>query len=854
MACCAVAAFVIMRLLNIHRDLQCKLNFNTPKIQEKDSKLHGTTSSCRLSLTGITCAACTNSIQNALSSTPGVTGASVSLALFQAHIIYNSAITNPEALALVVEENGYGGEVLPAARSWREDFERADIARMKEIKSGRNSFFLSIFFTIPSVLLPYPRTSTSSFWMSLAIGDLEAVLATISTFYCARHIHREALSALWARRGDMSVLSSSGITLGFIQSLHVLTYQLFGENSNPGQVSFDAISVLITVVLGGRYLKALVSRRALGFTAQLSSVMPSSATITSQRELDGNFRESAEDVPIEFLSSGNWVIVSPGHTIPGDGIIVKGSSNVSETCITGEVVPRFKKDGDEVLAGSKCLDGGLVVRITRAGTNTWLEKTLEFVAKADSRKDAFDGPIEAIIQYFVSGVMILALATVVIWKAFTDATWSDCFNRATAMLLAACPCALGLSIPACIMLSTTSASRFNILLAGGTSQLEIASIVRTVIFDKTGTLTQGHLNIECTEISPEWRGSERRRAVWWRAVQALEETQSKHPVAQALLAECEEQLSSADLKHYADLDLQVLHLHHVPGLGVHGTIRTGEEDDFHMAVGSAKFLESVGVSLAASSLTSVALKSSLHPVFISIKYSLCGLLTYSDTTKPDARKTISLLRSQGLNVGLMTGDTHASASALAHAVGIPDTWIWSAQKPIEKALVLDSLALEHGPIAMVGDNLNDIPALSSAGFSICVSRDSEISTAVHGDAQLFPTSEETGSGGGSGDLLRIPFLLGLAKETLKTVRQNLAWAIGYNIVALLWGSGVLEVVHKRLVLTPAMASLGMGLSSMLVLMNSMRLERWIPNGGAINDEKNGALSSHPNTDVKEAWM
>ncbi|KAF2813996.1 heavy metal translocatin [Mytilinidion resinicola] len=842
-----------MRLLNIHRDLQCKLAFSTPTVQEKDLKLQGSTSSCRLSLTGIICAACTSSIQNALSSTPGVTSASVSLALFQAHISYDSGMTNPEALALVVEENGYGAEVMPAARSWREDFERADVARLKEIRSWRNSFFASILFTIPSVLLPYSRTSISSFWMSVAIGSVEAVLATISTFYCARHINLEALSALRARRGDMSVLSSSGITLGFIQSLHVLMSQLFGQSSNHGQISFDAISVLITVVLGGRYLKALVSRRALGFTAQLSSAMPLSATVTSQRDLDGDFRESAEEFPIDFLGSGDWVIVSPGRTIPGDGIIVKGSSNISETCITGEVVPRFKKDGDEVLAGSKCLDSGLIIRITRAGTNTWLEKTLEFVAKADSRKDTFDRPIEAIIQYFVSGVMILALATVIIWKVFTDATWSDCFDRATAMLLAACPCALGLSIPACIMLSTASASRFNILLAGGTSQLEIASKVRTVIFDKTGTLTQGHLTLESVEISPEWNDSERQRAIWWRAVQALEETQSKHPVAQALLSECEQQLSSADLKLHADLDLQALHLNYVPGLGVYGTIGNGGEDDFHMAIGSAHFLESMGVSLSSSALISKASKSSLHTVFISIDSNLCGLVTYSDTTKSDARKTISLLRFQGINIGLMTGDTHASASALARAVGIPDTWVWSAQKPIEKAQVLDSLALDYGPIAMVGDNLNDIPALSSAAFSICVSRDSEVSTTVRGDAQLLPTSDEMGSGGGSGDLTRIPFLLGLAKETFKTVRQNLAWAVGYNIVALLWGSGLLEVVHKGLVLTPAMASLGMGLSSMFVLMNSMRLERWVPKDGeAAIDEKNGVLSTGWNFDVKGA--
>jgi Cu+-exporting ATPase len=454
MACCAVAAFVIMRLLNIHRDLQCKLNFSTLPVTEKDLDRQSNTASCRLSLTGVTCAACTSSIHAALSSAPGVTTASVSLALFQAHVSYDSSITNPKALALVIEENGYGAEVLSAARSWGEDFERADVARTKDITSWRNSFFLSIVLTIPSVLLPYSMSSTSSHWMAVVIGVLQAILATGSTFYCARHIHREALAALRAWRSDMSVLSSSGINLGFLQSLFVLLYQLRGQTSNQDLVSFDAISVLITVVLGGRYLKALVSRRALGFTAQLSSVMPPSTIITSERDIDGDFRARAEEVPIDFLSSGDWALVSPGTTIPGDGVIVQGSSNVSETCITGEVVPRFKRAGDDVLAGSKALDGGLIIRITRTGTNTWLEKTLEFVAKAESRKDAFDGPIEAIIQYFVSGVIVLAFATVMFWKIFTDVTWSDCFNRATTMLLAACPCALGLSIPACTMLST----------------------------------------------------------------------------------------------------------------------------------------------------------------------------------------------------------------------------------------------------------------------------------------------------------------------------------------------------------------------------------------------------------------
>jgi cation transport ATPase len=318
---------------------------------------------------------------------------------------------------------------------------------------------------------------------------------------------------------------------------------------------------------------------------------------------------------------------------------------------------------------------------------------------------------------------------------------------------------------------------------------------------------------------------------------------------------------SSDIALHGEDTLEIRHLAHFPGLGVQGSFHF-EEVDLHMAIGSESFMESIGVSVFTSSLVLKAPKKASHAVYISINDTLTGIVTYSDTTKADARHTISLLKTQGINVGLMTGDTPASASVLAHAVGIPSTWVWSAQKPIDKAHVLDSLALEYGPVAMVGDNLNDIPALSSAAFSICVSRDSEISTAIQGDAQLFPTSDETGSRGGSGDLLRVPFLLGLAKETLRTVRQNLVWAIGYNVVALLLSSGLLGLVDERLVLTPyvsfprldlnhwltstrsrAMASLGMGLSSMFVLMNSMRLEHWVPKDTKVAVKKKEARMS-----------
>lgn len=420
-----------MRLLSLHHNLQCKLNLSEPKpgLPALQKAPRNTDSTCRISLTGITCAACTRSVQKALSSVPGVTSASVSLSLFQAHVQYDPSKTTPEALAAAVEDNGYGAEILPPPKSWRDDFEKADGLRKREIESWRSSFFSSILFTIPAILLPYSAPASSGPWASFILFDLEAACTAAGVFYCARHIHREALAAVRARRGDMSLLSSLGVLFGFIQSFATFLCHLQSSQANCDLPSFDAISTLVTVVLGGRYLKALVSRRAMGFAAELSTVMPSSTTVTSLRDIDQDLRAASEAIPIDFLNPDDWVIVPPGLAIPGDGVVVKGGSHVSETCITGEIAPRFKRAGDEVLAGSTNLDGELVVGITRTGTDTWLEKTLQFVARADSGRSSTEGPINTIIERFVGVVLVLAVTTVIAWRLFSDANWSECLRR-----------------------------------------------------------------------------------------------------------------------------------------------------------------------------------------------------------------------------------------------------------------------------------------------------------------------------------------------------------------------------------------------------------------------------------------
>lgn len=240
-----------------------------------------------------------------------------------------------------------------------------------------------------------------------------------------------------------------------------------------------------------------------------------------------------------------------------------------------------------------------------------------------------------------------------------------------------------------------------------------------------------------------------------------------------------------------------------------------------MAIGNQRFMDSVGVDAEKSDMLTDVLLSSKNAVFIAINSKLTGFATYSDEVKDDAARTINALLSEGFRVGLITGDTCASAQKLANAIGISPELVWSDQKPIDKAHVLEKLSSKYGPVAMVGDNMNDIPAISSASFSICVSHDSEVSSAVAGDAQLFPASSL------SADLMRIPLLFRLAKATLKKIRQNLVWAMCYNVIALLLSSGFTSLIHESLVLTPTTASLGMSLSSIFVLANSMQLERWV---------------------------
>ena len=746
---------------------------------------------CELPVQGMTCASCVLRVERALKATPGVQDAHVNLVTGRATVRYEPTRTGPGALADAIRGAGYEVPLAPASADRRADAgARADAqarAEDDEQRTLRRDFTVAAALSVPLLIVAMahgaiPGTEgPAGRWLQFA-------LATPVVFGPGRRFLGLAWAALRHRAADMNTLVSLGVLSAWSYStLALVAPGLFphAEHGVLPHLYFEAAAAaILSFVLLGKLMETRARGRLSDAVRGLVALAPRSA-----RRLRG---ELEEDVPVASLVADDLVLVRPGERIPSDGEVERGSSAVDESMLTGESLPVDKQPGATVYGGTQNQSGALTVRITRTGGDTALARIVEAVEQAQGSRAPIARLADVVSGWFVPIVLGLALVTLMI-RTLVDPTangFASAVERFVAVLVIACPCALGLATPAAVAVGTGRGAELGVLFKGGAA-LEAASRIDSVLLDKTGTLTAG--KPELTDVV-SLRGSEDELLQLVAAV----ERDSEHPVAQAIVR-------GAALRGLAPLSARDFHSQ--PGLGVEA-----EVSGRRVRIGTTTWLETIGVATAALEAEAEAIASrGRTPSFVAVDGQLVGLVAVADRPTEGAREALAALRELGVAVAMVTGDRPATARAVAAELGIQR--VIAGVRPEAKARVVAEERDRGRTVAMVGDGINDAPALAAAHVGVAIGTGTDIAIAAADVALL------------RGGIASLPTALRLARRTLTTIRQNLFWAFVYNVLGIPIAAGVLAP-WTGWTLTPVLASAAMSLSSVSVLMNSLRLRRF----------------------------
>lgn len=735
-----------------------------------------------LTIGGMHCATCALTIQDALSTVPGVSDARVNFALGKATIDYDSNIATESELRKAVEDSGY--KVLEIKGVMAEK-----LARQKEIGDALRSLVIAAVLTIPIVAI----LMTFDFWPKGILSEdarnyLLMILATPVQFYAGFRYYRGTYWALRNRRANMDTLVVMGTTAAWLYSFLATVAPKALTSHN---VYFDTSALIITLVLAGKYLE-LKSRGATSEAiVKLMNLQPPVAIL-----LRGGVET---EVGVEELAEGDIVLVKPGERIPVDGTVQAGTSVVDESLVTGESVPREKTVGDGVTGGTVNIGGLLRVRATRVGRNTTLAQIVKLVEDAQGTKAPIERLADTVSSYFVPIVILIALLTLGFWyllgaHAFNvDNPLTFSLTVFVAVLVIACPCALGLATPTAIVVGTGRGAQMGILIKDA-SALEIAHRLTTVIFDKTGTLTKGEPKVVKLVPAPGVTENDLISSA------ASVEKGSEHVLSHAIIAAAESAKVAIDPPESSKV---------FPGEGITASVR-GQE----LAIGNARLMQRLKVDLGALSetmssmenegITVMACSKGPHPI---------GLIGVADTIKPSAPQALAALRRMELKVVMLTGDNERTAKAISRQAGIDE--FRAEVLPEDKAKVVKGYQEKGEIVAMVGDGINDAPALAQADIGIALGTGTDIALE---SGNIVLVGE---------DLQGVVTAVRLSKRTFDKIRQNLFWALFYNTASIPVAAGVLyPLIH--VLLNPVVAAGAMAFSSVSVVTNASLLRRFKP--------------------------
>lgn len=737
-----------------------------------------------LELRGMNCGSCVGRIEKALTAVAGVVAASVNLATERATVKVFDGV-EPAALIEAVERAGYAA-ALPVAASSDDDYGdggtpqatgRAETATAPAAAMSRETRHLLIAAALSLPLVaPMLGLLFGQHWM--LPGWLQFALATPVQFWLGARFYRAGWHALRARSGNMDLLVALGTSAGYGLSLYHL---LHGDTS---ALYFETSAVIVTLILLGKWLEARAKRQTTAAIRALQALRPLSARV---------LREGIEtELPIAQLQVGDRVVVRPGERIAADGRIVEGRSHVDESLITGESLPVARNEGERVTGGAVNGEGRIVVETLAVGAESALARIIRLVEDAQAKKAPIQRLVDKVSAVFVPVVIVLALATLFGW-GLTTGDWNQAILNAVAVLVIACPCALGLATPTAIMAGTGAAARAGLLIKDAEA-LELAHRIDTVAFDKTGTLTIGEpVLVELIAIDGD------RDAVLAQA--AALQSGSEHPLAKAVSQ------AAAGLPLPSASAVVA-----VPGRGLRGRV-----DGRSLLLGSTRMLEELGAELSPWRAQAERLGASGHSVSwlaaedessTAPAIRVLALLGFRDTPRADAKAAIARLHALGLRTVMISGDHAGAARSIAEALGIDE--VRADVLPEQKAAVVAELA-RHGTVAMVGDGVNDAPALAAADVGIAMGSGTDVAMQAAGITLMRPQPG------------LVADAIDISRRTTRKIRQNLFWAFGYNVVGIaLAAIGWLD---------PIVAAAAMAFSSVSVLGNTLLLRRWRPAAG-----------------------
>ena len=742
----------------------------------------------RLRIQGMHCASCVSTVERALASVEGVAEARVNLVEELARV---SGTTVPGEGALVgaVEGAGYGAEVLDGTGAEVDAARARDDERDAEHRDLIRRFRVGVVLGLPVVVAGHlemvPGLPSLSGEAMRAAWWLSALLTLPILLYVGRRFFVGAWTAARRRSANMDTLVALGTGAAWLYSTTVLLApELFPAGS--GRTFYEAVAVIITLVVLGQAIEA----RARGRTSRALRALLDLAPQTAERIRPGG----TETVALDEVAAGDLLMVRPGARVPLDGRVRSGVSEVDESMLTGESAPVMKSPGDDVVGGTVNATGALTVETTKVGEDTVLARIVDMVRRAQSSKPAIQRTVDAVAGYFVPAVIMVALLTFAIWYlAGPDPRLNYAMVTAVAVLVIACPCALGLATPISVMIAIGRAAAHGVLIRDGEA-LQRARRVDAVVLDKTGTLTIGQPTVCYSAAAGGFSEAELLAAA------AAAEASSEHPAARAIVRHARERgHGPGAARHFA--------AH--PGRGVSAVV-----DGKRVLAGSPSFLDEAGVDTepVTGDLARIA-EEAATPVAVAVDGVVAGAFGLSDAVRPGAAAAIARLRGLGVEATMLTGDHEATADRIAAQVGITD--VRARVSPAEKAAIVEALRGRGRVVAMVGDGINDAPALATADVGIAMGGGTDIALET-GDAALL------------GDSLRgVETLIRISRAAHRNILQNLLGAFAYNVVGIPVAAGVLYPT-LGILLSPMIAGAAMAFSSVTVVANANRLRRFVP--------------------------